>query len=502
MIRQDQSRAIFLAPNRLDSTQSLRPGGRFLGETCPFNDGFDCLPLNSPAQAAFAYEAGYQAAISQMFMMMQMQFMLMQAGSNRMQFYPGLPMQEFQDPCTGLDQSFVQCLPQDVDSRRLLEQERRREAQLEERIRRLEEELSKEKKTGSKPSPKIEPKPGGGEPKPATPSPTAEVKPKGESELHAERVDKFTQDLLKSGKSMNADSIKLAGLSAGLQQWEVDGLIKCLDDSHGSVGDFTDPRQKDMLSVWNQANHCNGNMQELAKTLTSYSWAEGTKHTNMSKDVFNSLAWAAGSPKGYEQLRDSLGSINGWGGGGVNFDKDDVRQNLQQWSAAPVQAPSAADAPATNRSAQEIHDARVDKLRQDLLRSGSSLDADKIKAMAASAGLQPWEADGLIKCLDDSHGTVGDFTNPKQVDMLEVWAQASKCNGDSHKLAQALLSYSWREGTKHTNMSKDAFHSLVWAAGTPAGSDGLEAALGSISGWGWGGVNLDREDVRANLNLR
>lgn len=508
-------------------------GNNWMGSASPYQGDFQCLPLYSSNQVSFAYEAGYQAAISQMVMMQQMQFAMMQGGANRFAYYPQAPMTEYQDPCTGLDCSFQQCLPQDVDSRRLLEQERRHQAELEARIRELEEQLShraegpkhnhhpKKKPNHPHPSQPVQPKAEPAQPKTAEPTqpkatepaqpkaeptPVADVKPKSDQEIHAERVNKLYTQLMASGKSMDADSIKRAAISAGLADWEADALITCLADKRGSIGDFTDPRQVDMLGVWKEATDCGGDMQKFAGVLKSYSYKEGTKHTQLSKAAYERLAWTAGSPKGYQELEGALDKVDGFEGlfdGGLDFDQDKVRGLVDSWGAKSAQAPAAADAPPANKTPQEIHTMRINKLKQDLLRSGQ-MDENQIRDMVARAGLETWEADGLIKCLADGHGTVGNWSQVGQQNMLDIWAKASTANGDVRQLAESMLDYSYAPGTKGDKMSHEVFDALTRAAGRPSGSDDIYHAIDSIDnfdstlGFG-GGVSFDNDDIRRIL---
>jgi hypothetical protein len=169
-------------------------------------------------------------------------------------------------------------------------------------------------------------------PQPPAPQPTPVTQPQVKKEpSRQEKASAFVDSLKREGSSVSPQTMKALGRQHGLGENEVDWFIAWLSEVDSGKVDFTDKKVIEMCNIFVSAAGADGNMSKFARSLEMYSNSSVAKSDNLSKECYEALAFIAGSPEGWQTLRDQLGNISGWRWGGANMTRDDVRNQIRAW---------------------------------------------------------------------------------------------------------------------------------------------------------------------------
>lgn len=141
---------------------------------------------------------------------------------------------------------------------------------------------------------------------------------------------------------------------------------------------------------------------------------------------------------------------------------------------------------------------KLDKFQASLL-SSVEVRPDDILRLATAAEV-PELGDKLLTVL-----SLGDtcesfnMTDAKTSELVGIFFQVAKANGDISVLAGALKRWAHSDNLKDDYLNKETYDALVAVAGNPEGADRLGQQLGEANGWDGGGCNLERDKPRQVL---
>lgn len=161
---------------------------------------------------------------------------------------------------------------------------------------------------------------------------------------------------------------------------------------------------------------------------------------------------------------------------------------------APPSGGSAA--PAADPSAER--QLKVNKFKDSLL-SSEEVRPDDILRLATAAEV-PELGEKLLTVLSLGETCESfNMTDAKTKELVDIFFQVAKANGDVSVLAGALQRWAHSDNLEDDYLNKETYEALASVAGNPEGADRLARQLDEANGWNGGGCNLERDKPRQVL---